>query len=496
MGAKNFLHTKSGSIERQLTDSDCAVWVIKAICFQVGVSVPPANLIRKHIEIKDGGTSIRDVRDALQEFGVSAQPVEGPADAVAQAPLPAIALVRLEDQAFHYVVVLEANAKTVKFFDPSVGGVAQTTSAETFASQFTGSLVLCEKQADYVVVDFEQDVEPNKFLLSALRGETNAGIALAIGEIFQLLMLLGGILMLKNFFGSSMLGMPNFWFLAGIAICAIIYMWIGKLQQLVRADIKARSLLTLCGFATRLIRKHEFSPKSGVREKSMRCMQTTTSVAHSIATVVSLPGSTLSLLLFIALVTWVDPYAGCYTAVLSIGLPLICLWMVRKTQNAKRDLARLRERNEIGLVYLMAKPEPNHSIIDDMPWSQLAYCDAASKYDESVAINGMIATAVGRASVFAGLLIGGLQHQALGMGHTVAVFFLLSIFSSVVGQWSRQLSSLPECRYHVRSLLDFLSDFTASPLSFSRIQKSGQDVSSESSDSALGLSRIELGGTS
>ena len=62
----------SRPIERQLTESDCAVWAIKAMCFQLEVAVPPANLVRDHIDLDNVGTSIRGVRDALNEFGVSA----------------------------------------------------------------------------------------------------------------------------------------------------------------------------------------------------------------------------------------------------------------------------------------------------------------------------------------------------------------------------------------------------------------------------------------
>ena len=55
------------------------------------------------------------------------------------------------------------------------------------------------------------------------------------------------------------------------------------------------------------------------------------------------------------------------------------------------------------------------------------------------------------------------------MGHTVAVFFLLSIYSSVVARWAKQLSALPNIKHLVRSVLDLLSDFTFEPLKFSTV---------------------------
>ena len=469
MSAKYFLDIGSRNMERQLTESDCAVWAIKAICFQVGVSIPPANLIRKHIEISQGGTTIRDVRDALQEFGVSAQPVQGPINAISQAPLPAIALIRRGDVAFHYIVVLGANHRSVSYLDPSVGGAAQTIGAEEFSQIFTGSLILCERRPDYVKIDFQQEIKPNQFIVGALFHELNAAITMAIGEVFQLLMLLLGILMLKNFFSSSMFGYPNFLFLVGIAICAVIYMWIGDLQQKIRADIKSRIWLSVIGYATRLIKKCDFDPKKGMRDTASRCVKATASVADSIANVVSLPGTTFGLVLFIGLVAWIDPWAGYFAIALALALPLVWLWTSKNVRSSRRNVAQLKERNEIGFVYLMAKSEPDNNFIEDMPWYQVEFADAVAKQDETHTFDGMIGVAVGRLGVFAGLLIGGLQHQELGMGHTVAVFFLLSIYSSVVARWAKQLSALPNIKHLVRSVLDLLSDFTFEPLKFSTV---------------------------
>lgn len=495
MGAKHFLGIQSRNIERQLTESDCAVWAIKAICFQMGVSVPPANLIRKHIEIDKGGTTIRDVRDALQGFGVSAQPVQGPSSAIAQAPLPAIALIRRGDIAFHYIVVLEANHRSVRYLDPSVGGAAQTIGAADFSEAFTGSLILCERHPDYVKIDFQQEIKPNQFVLGALSNEKNAAVAMAIGDIFQLLMLLLGILMLKNFFSSSMFGSPNFWFLAGIAICAIIYMWFGNLQQRVRADVKSRSWLSVIGYATRLIKENDFDPKKGMRDTASRCVRVSAKVADAIANFVSLPGSTCSLVLFTALVTWLDPWAGCYAIALSLVLPVVLIWTSNRVRSSQKLSVQAQERNEIGLVYLMAKSEPDDDFVEDMPWHQVEFSDAIAKQDEHQAMDGLIGVAVGRLSIFAGLLIGGLQHQELGMGHTVAVFFLLSIYSSVVGRWAKQLSALPNIKHVVRSLLDLLSDFTAEPLKFSTVLDCQKPCEKVESGLVQGSKDFKNGGT-
>ena len=258
----------SRPIERQLTESDCAVWAIKAMCFQLEVAVPPANLVRDHIDLDNVGTSIRGVRDALNEFGVSAMPVQGPNDAISKAPLPAIAMVNIGPLNSHYVVILQADQRSVKYLDPAMGGASLTMGADEFAGIFSGNLILCERKPGHVAVDLGKEIEPGKFIFDAVVHESNAALAMAIGEIFQLLMLLIGVLMLKNFFSSAVAGLPNFWFLAGISLCALIYVWMGKQNEMVRADIKSRAMLSLFGFVTNLIQSNEVDRKKGLREMS------------------------------------------------------------------------------------------------------------------------------------------------------------------------------------------------------------------------------------
>ena len=456
----------SNPIERQVTEYDCAVWAIKAMCFQLKVTVPPAKKVRQLIDLDNVGTSIRGVRDALEELGISAQPVQGPNDAIASAPLPAIAMVRLNRTTFHYVVVLTADHRTVKYLDPAIGGPALTRRAEDFSSIFTGNLVLCERKADYAAIDLGKEVEPGKFILGAVAHEWNAAVALAISETFQLLMLLLGILMLKNFFASSVLGVPNLWFLGGIALCAAIYIWIGKLQEMIRADIKSRSLLGLLGFATGLIKKSNIDPKQGLRETSARCVKVVSAVATSLTNNVRLPGNTLNMVLYISLVAWFDFYAACYAIGIALILPTIGLWQATRTRTTRRAVNKSKDRNQMGLVYLMAKAGDEDDFVSDLPWNQVEYCDAVTKHDRCVSFESVLSTAIGRINVFAALLIGGLQHATLGMGHTVVLFFLLSIYTTVVCRWARQLASIPESRFQVRAMLDFLSDLTAESLNY------------------------------
>ncbi len=462
----------SPTIERQLTEHDCAVWAIKAMCFRMNVSVPPANLVRQHLELDNVGTSVRGIRDALDEFGISAQPVQGPYDAIASAPLPAIAMIRLGPLTFHYIVVLEADHRTVRYLDPAMGGTSLSMNIQHFAAVFTGNLVLCTRKPNYVAVDLGKEVKPGKFILDAMVHEWNAAISLAIGEIFQLTMLLIGILMLKNFFSSSILGVPNFWFLGGILVCAAIYIWIGKLREMIRADVKSRSTLSLFNFATSLLKRSDVDPKKGYRETAARCVRGVSAVAASLANNIGLPGNTLSLVFYISFVAWFDFYAAWYAIAIAIVLPVVGLLQSKRNRFARKKVARTKDLNQIGLVYLMADASREEDVLSDLPWNQLGYCDAVAKHDSCVSSEAMLSMAIGRINVFAGLLIGGLQHATYGMGHTIIVFFLLSVYTSVVCRWARQVASVPESRFQVRSLLDFLSDLTSDSLDYSMSHKS------------------------
>ena len=452
----------SRPIERQLTESDCAVWAIKAMCFQLEVSVPPANLVRDHIDLDNVGTSIRGVRDALNEFGVSAMPVQGPNDAISKAPLPAIAMVNIGPLNSHYVVILQADQRSVKYLDPAMGGAPLTMGADEFAGIFSGNLILCERKAGHVAVDLGKEIEPGKFIFDAVVHESNAALAMAIGEIFQLLMLLIGVLMLKNFFSSAVAGLPNFWFLAGISLCALIYVWMGKQIEMVRADIKSRAMLSLFGFVTNLIQSNEVDRKKGLREMSDRCVKGISAVASSLTHNACLPGNTLSLILFIALVAWFDFYAAGYAIGVAVLLPIAWLWIGRRIRIARQKVSRSRNLNQVSMVYLMSEEGRHKDIVSDMPWSQLEYCETVSRHDRWISAESTLGAAVARINAFAGLMIGGLQTTTLGMGHTITLFFLLSIYTSVLFRWAKQIAAVPESRHQVRVLLDFLSDLTSS----------------------------------
>jgi len=466
MGA---LTKKQPVIERQLTESDCAVWAIKAMCFQLNVAVPPANRVRHHVDLENGGTSIRSVKDALEQFGIMATPVKGQSDSIEQAPLPAIAMVRLDSDMLHYIVVLDVSGGHVRYLDPALGGRAQTMKAAKFALSFTGYLVLCEPKPGYVNVDLGDEPNSSRFVYSAWRSQLNSIFALAIGEVFQLFMLLVGILMLRSFFGSSMFGMPNFWFLSGMGLCAVIYLWIASLHKRIQSDIKSKILLSLFGFATELIGNGKGDAKGNLRETSSRCVKAISAVSRSLGDSILLPGNTASLVLFIVLLFWIDVYAASFAIVLAVSLPLIVLWAAERKRVVQGDVSRARDANEIGFVYLLANGCPNEKVIEDMPWNQLAYCDAIGAHQECIAHEGIVYAAVGRMNIFAGLLIGGLQHASLGLGHTIAVFFLLGIFTSVVSRWANRVATLPECKFQVRSMLDLFSDFRVEPVSFADV---------------------------
>ena len=400
-------------------------------------------------------------------------------------------MIRVAETSLHYVVVLEADNRSVRYLDPAVGGSALVVGAKEFASQFTGNLVLCERKPDYVAVDWGKEVNPTRFLLGVLSAEANAAFALSLGSVSQLLILLIGILLLKNFFGSANFGSPNFWFLGGIGVCAATYMWVAGLSQAVKADVKTRAHLSIFSLVTELIRTSENSPSRGLRSTSSRCVRVVSSLARSLESIVSVPAMTTSLLLFIGLISCFDLYAAGFAVAVAVILPMVGLWRRRRARMIDQQVTRTKESNVIGLVCLLAKGDARDEVVEDLPWMQLALCDQAARQDSCAAFDSSIAIAVSRINVFAGLLIGGLQHSTMGVGHTITVFFLLSIYSSVVACWAAAIAAIPERRFHARALLDFLSDFTDEATDYSKLQ--GKQDSEEVADMASGLAPNGMG---
>jgi hypothetical protein len=260
---------------------------------------------------------------------------------------------------------------------------------------------------------------------------------------------------------------------------------------MILADIKTRSMMSLFEFATGLIRRSEDCPRKGFRELASRCVQATASASTSITNCVSIPGNSLSLVLYICLLAWVDQYAAWYAIGISMLLPVFGFFHSGILRKAKRNVSRLKDRNEMGLGYLLAKADPDADIVSDLAWNQLSLSDAIATQDAGIDFDKIVYGTVGRVNVFAGLLIGGLQHEAFGMGHTIAVFFLLSIFTTVLTRWSKRIVSLPEFHFSVRSLLDLFSDFTTRPVSFTAFSDA-RDESSSVEDQAVASRRRSI----
>jgi ATP-binding cassette subfamily B protein len=92
------------------------------------------------------GTSLRGLMQAAEEVGFSAKAVEGPYEALPQAPLPAIAHVRTEEGLGHFVVLHAATKKAAVVADPARG--LQTLSGDEFRRHWTGRLVLVVPRQD------------------------------------------------------------------------------------------------------------------------------------------------------------------------------------------------------------------------------------------------------------------------------------------------------------------------------------------------------------
>jgi ATP-binding cassette subfamily B protein len=86
------------------------------------------------------GTNLLGMVQAAEKLGFSARAVKAPYEALAQAPLPAIAHVRTEEGLGHFVVLHKATSDAVVVADPGRG--VQKPSRDEFCRLWTGYLVL------------------------------------------------------------------------------------------------------------------------------------------------------------------------------------------------------------------------------------------------------------------------------------------------------------------------------------------------------------------
>jgi hypothetical protein len=431
---------------------------MKAICSQLGVAVPPSRVLRDLAAIDETGASVMNVQQTLEQVGVSARAVTGPSDAIAQAEFPAIALIQNEVETLHYVVVLKANKRKLTLLDPALGGAAKTMRCDQFAKQFTGDLILCQRRPDYVDLVFEKEVQPFHFLLSVVKRELNPIFALVLGSVVQLAMSVIGLLLLKNFLGASGAG-PNFYFIVGMLVCASLHIWVGNLAASIQSAVKSRVALNVWDKANTAMRDRTSSLATSANELADRSMKSVILVSEFLGQVVGAPGSAVSVSLFVAFMFVLDFYAGLYSALAAVVVPMLYLGLARSRAQTSMRAEGMGQRVRLGMERMLSGDSPPSNVQEDLPWAQVAYCETVAAADRVRARASTLPVVISRLNVIVGLLIGGLQHETRGLAHTVFVFLALGIFSQLLGKWASQLAAFSDLSYRVRSMLELFSEF-------------------------------------
>ncbi|MCI0455776.1 MAG: peptidase domain-containing ABC transporter [Gemmataceae bacterium] len=155
---------------RQTDGSACGAAALAMIALHHGrpLSLPQ---VRDLAGTDRAGTNLHGLVRAAERLGFSARGVKGPYDALAQAPLPAVAHVKTADGLGHFVVLYRVGRRGVVVADPG-HGVERLARAE-FCGRWTGHLLLVvpDPQAPVPALG-PVPVGPARRFLGLLRGHT------------------------------------------------------------------------------------------------------------------------------------------------------------------------------------------------------------------------------------------------------------------------------------------------------------------------------------
>src|SRR5262245_9208982 len=124
---------------RQADQSDCGAAALATVALHYRRPIGVQQL-RELAGTDRVGTNLLGLVQAAEKVGFSARAVKAPYEALAQAPLPAIAHVRTEEGLGHFVVLHKATGQAVVVADPGRG--VQTLSRDEFCRRWTAYLLL------------------------------------------------------------------------------------------------------------------------------------------------------------------------------------------------------------------------------------------------------------------------------------------------------------------------------------------------------------------
>jgi ATP-binding cassette subfamily B protein len=135
--------------QRDLTDCGAACFAF--VCEHHRLRLPIAQ-VRRELGTNQAGTTAASLVQVARRLGFAAKGVKGPATALPDVPLPAIAHCLLDGKLLHYVVLVQWTPRCARVMDPAVGRVERWTHAR-FTAVWTGVLVLLAPGDAFVAGD-------------------------------------------------------------------------------------------------------------------------------------------------------------------------------------------------------------------------------------------------------------------------------------------------------------------------------------------------------
>lgn len=138
---------------------DCAAACIASVAAYYRIGVPIAR-IRQYACTDKQGTNVAGILRAAERIGLTAKGVKGPASALSQIPLPAIAHIKIQNGDsiyYHFVVIYKVCRNRLRIMDPGIGSLEWKNFSD-FEAQWTGVLILLEPADTYHPFNEKQSV--------------------------------------------------------------------------------------------------------------------------------------------------------------------------------------------------------------------------------------------------------------------------------------------------------------------------------------------------
>ena len=124
---------------KQHDSTDCGAACLASIAAYFGLMFPIAR-IRQFAFTDKKGTNVLGMLEAANKLGMEAKGVKGPVECLQNIPLPAVALVVVNEKFRHFIVIYKVINDFVWVMDPSEGKL-QKRSKEAFKKEWTGILI-------------------------------------------------------------------------------------------------------------------------------------------------------------------------------------------------------------------------------------------------------------------------------------------------------------------------------------------------------------------